>query len=125
MRGESSGDDVEARLGKRELFRASPNELRVPQAGGLKEATGLREHGVDRVGEDDVGYARGEREGRVAGAGADVEQALLTGRCRVLDDQLELAAGLMLAGGVGLRGLFPASRPAHSISLRRRCPGPA
>ena len=70
------------------MFCSRPHELGIGDPGFGKESAGGREHRIDRIGKGDHRNAARKGQGRVAGAGADVEHALAAGWCGVLDDQL-------------------------------------
>ena len=77
---------------------------------------------LDRVRHDHRLHVRSQGKSSMAGAGTDIEDALIPGRVCEGHHQLEVPAGLVLAGGVRLCRFLPASlKNAHPVSLRRRC----
>ena len=73
VRGKAAGDEIEARVGERQIVRFGVRRLDVGQPARRGELGGLREHFIGDVGGDDARHERREGERRVAGAGRDVE----------------------------------------------------
>ena len=73
VRGEAAGDEIEARVGERQIVRLGVRRLDVGQPARRGELGGLRQHFVGDVGGDDARNERRQGERRVAGAGGDVE----------------------------------------------------
>ena len=75
MRGEPAGHEIEAHVGKGEVFGLGARGADIAEPALGSELLGLGKHLIGDVARRDLGDARCEGERGVAGAGRDVEHA--------------------------------------------------
>ena len=119
---QSRGDDLEACIAEWQALGRRLEKLGIANSDFREDLPGRGQHSLDRVRHDHRLHVRSQGKSSMAGAGTDIEDALIPGRVCEGHHQLEVPAGLVLAGGVRLCRFLPASlKNAHPVSLRRRC----